>query len=269
MSVRLAFERPPAAVGRPSVSGVRGAVRRFVAPFGRRILRYVRLRDASIRSHHFGGELMADLAVRFLNANEIRGSYLEFGLYRGATFASMYHAARRHRMDIPMFGFDSFQGLPPAQGPDADAGFRRYDEGHFSCSEEELRTELRRRRVPPTAYTLIPGFYESTLRPALYERRGLSPAAVIMIDCFYYESTLTALRFITPILQDGTLLLCNSYFRFKGHPHHGERGAVAEWLAQHPNLETTEYSKFGTAGLAVIVHLQAATAASRDFSPAI
>ena len=257
VSVRLASDQPSTAVARPAVSTVGGALRRLVVPFGRRFLKYVRLRDASMRSHHFGNEFMADLAVRFLNANEVRGSYLEFGLYRGATFASLYHAARRHRADIPMFGFDSFQGMPPAHGPDADAGFRRYAEGHFSCSEEELRTELRRRGVPPSAYTLIAGFYERTLRPALYDWPGLSPAAVVMIDCFYYESTLTALRFVAPILQNGTLLLCNSYFRFKGHPRHGERGAIAEWLAEHADLETTEYAKFGTAGVALIVHSSA------------
>jgi len=257
VSVRLASDRVPAAVARPPVSTLRGALRRLVVPFGRRFLKYVRLRDASIRSHHFGNEFMADLAVRFLNANEIRGSYLEFGLYRGATFASLYHAARRHRTDIPMFGFDSFQGMPVARGPDADTGFRRYAEGHFSCSEEELRTELRHRRVPSIAYTLIPGFYESTLCPTLYQRPGLRPAAIVMIDCFYYESTIAALRFLTPVLQNGTLLLCNSYFRFKGHPQHGERGAVAAWLAAHPEIETTEYAKFGTAGVALIIHFVA------------
>jgi O-methyltransferase len=267
MSTRLAPHDASAIVVRPSVTSVRGLLRRFGAPLGRKLLRYARLREASIRSWHSGNDLMADLAVRFLRANDIRGSYLEFGLYRGATFASFYHACRRYRFDVPMFGFDSFQGLPTAHGRDAAAGFRRYDEGYFSCSEDELRTELRGRRVPPGAYTVIPGFYERSLTPALYDRPGLRPAAVVMIDCFYYESTLAALQFVTPILQPGTLLLCNSYFRFKGHPRHGERGAVAEWCAQHRGVETTEYAKFGTAGLALILHPPDPTEASRSISP--
>ena len=254
MSVRLAFRSLPAAQPRRRAVRLRPAVRGLVAPLGRHLLKYVVLRAPSMRSPHFGGEEMADLAARFLKTNEIRGSYLEFGLYRGSAFAQFYQAFRRHRLDVPMFGFDSFQGLPPARGADADAGFRRYAEGYFACSEAEVRSELRRRRVPASAYTLVPGFYQNSLRPALYERPGLVPSALVLVDCFYYESTRLALRFVTPTLQNGTVLMCNSYYRFKAHPDYGERGAVAEWARQHPTLALTEFAKFGTTGLAYIVH---------------
>ena len=257
MSVRIAFDRLPAAVPRRSAARLRTVVRSLVGPLGRHVLKYVVRRAPSMRSPHFGGEEMADLAVRFLETNEIRGSYLEFGVFRGAAFAQYYHALRRHRLDLPMFGFDSFQGLPTARGADADAGFRRYDEGHFACTESEARAELRRRRVPETAYTLVPGFYQNSLQPTLYDRPGLIPSALVLIDCFYYESTRLALRFITPTLQNGSMLLCNSYFRFKAHPDHGERGAIAAWMRQHPTVGLTEYAKFGTAGVAYIVHLGA------------
>jgi len=165
-----------------------------------------------------------------------------------------------------MFGFDSFQGLPTARGADADVGFRRYAEGYFACTEAEARLELRRRRVPPAAYTLVPGFYEHSLTPALYERPGLVPSALVLIDCFYCESTRLALEFITPTLQSGTVLVCNSYFRFKAHPSHGERGALADWARQHPTLMLTEYAKFGTCGLACIVHFATAAPARSELA---
>ena len=267
MSVRLALQSLPAAARRRSAARLRTAVRSLAGPLGRRVLKYVVLRAPSLRSPHWGAEEMADLAVRFLATNEIRGSYLEFGLYRGSTFAQFYHAQRRHRLALPMFGFDSFQGLPLAHGADADPGFRRYDEGYFTCSEAEVRSELRRRRVPPAAYTLVPGFYEHSLEASLYERPGLMPSAVVLIDCFYYESTRLALRFVTPTLQNGTVLMCNSYFRFKGHPDYGERGAVEDWLRHTPTVTVTEYAKFGTTGLTYIVHLGAASS-TRSASPA-
>jgi hypothetical protein len=236
---------------------MRTAVRTLVSPLARNLLKYVLLRAPSLRSPHFGAEEMADLAVRFLETNEIHGSYLEFGLYRGAAFAHVYHAQRRHRLGLPMFGFDSFAGMPVAHGADADPAFRRYDAGYFSCSEDEVRAELRRRRVPAQAYTLVPGFYDDSLHPSLYEQPGLTPAAMILIDCFYYESTRQALRFITPTLQNGTVLMCNSYFRFKAHPDYGERGAVTDWMRHTPAVALTEYAKFGTTGIAYIVHLLA------------
>jgi O-methyltransferase len=267
MSVRLAFQRLPTAAPRRRPSRVRTALRDLLAPLGRHVLKYVVLRAPSMRSPHFGTEEMADLAARFLQTNEIHGSYLEFGVYRGSAFAQFYHAFRRHRLDVPMFGFDSFQGLPTARGADAEAGFRRYAEGYFACTEAEVRSELRRRRVPSTAYALIPGFYQNSLTPALYERPGLVPSAVVLIDCFYYESTRLALQFVTPTLQSGTVLVCNSYFRFRAHPSYGERGALAEWERQHPAMALTEYAKFGTTGLAYIVHLPAAPATTSDLVP--
>lgn len=259
MSVRLAFQHLPVTAPRRSASRLRAVVRSLVAPLGRRVVKFA-LQTPSLRSPHFGVEEMADLAARFLRTNEICGSYLEFGLYRGSAFAQFYHAFRRHRLDVPMFGFDSFHGLPPAKGADADAGFRRYTDGYFACSEAEVRSELRRRRVPEAVYTLIPGLYQHSLQPTLYDRSRLAPSALVLIDCFYYESTRLALRFITPTLQNGTVLMCNSYFRFKAHPDHGERGAVAEWASQHPTVALTEYAKFGTTGLAYIVHLRTSLA---------
>src|SRR5581483_10198641 len=179
-------------------------MRKLLGPLARNFLKYVVLREPSIRSPHFGAEQMADLAARFVQANALHGSYLEFGVYRGAALAHAYRAFRRHKLRIPMFGFDSFEGMPPASGPDAQRGFRPYEEGYFSCTEAEVRRELDRKRVPGEAYTLIPGFYEQSLRPALYDLKGLSPSAVVLIDCFYFESTRAALQFTTPTLQNGT-----------------------------------------------------------------
>jgi hypothetical protein len=229
-------------------------LRDALAPLARTLLRHVVLKDPSIRSHHFGTEQVARLAARFLEANDIRGSYLEFGLYRGASFAQFYHAFRRRKLSVPMFGFDSFEGMPTAHGADADAAFRPYATGHFACTEEALRRELTRRRVPAERYTLIAGFYDRSLRPELYAMPGLQLAAVVFVDCFYLDSTRMALQFVTPLLQHGSLVMLNSYFRFKGHPDHGERGAMEAWTRQHPGFRLTEYAKFGTAGIAFIVH---------------
>jgi hypothetical protein len=63
------------------------------------------------------------------------------------------------------------------------------------------------------------------------------------------------------------VLLCNSYFRFKAHPEHGERGAIAEWASRHPMVALTEYAKFGTTGVAYIVHLRASPSALSGSRP--
>src|SRR5687767_15892343 len=100
MSVRLAFRRVPAVAPRRSASRLCTALRGLVRPLGRELLKYVVLRAPSMRSPHFGGEEMADLAARFLKPNELGGSYLVFCLYRGSAFEQFYLTFRRHWLEV-------------------------------------------------------------------------------------------------------------------------------------------------------------------------
>ena len=64
-----------------------GTLCRWIFAFGRNLVKYRLLHDVSIRADRFGREHMADLAVRFAANNRIEGAYLEFGVWRGSTFA--------------------------------------------------------------------------------------------------------------------------------------------------------------------------------------
>jgi hypothetical protein len=215
----------------------------------------VLLRDVSIRSDRFGRELMTDLAARFLKDNRIPGAYLEFGVYRGSTFAQAYHTFRRYRLQLPMYAFDSFQGLPSPHGSDAAPDYSPFRRGQFTCSERQFVEELAGRWVPRSAYTLVPGFYEDVLKADLYRRLGLRQAAFVWVDCALYESARLALQFVAPILQDGAVLVFTSFLRFRGHPGFGERRALLDFLAEHPQIRLTEYAKFGSTGEAFVVHV--------------
>jgi hypothetical protein len=222
--------------------------------FGRNVVKYRLLRDASIRSDRFGREHMADLAARFVRTNRMDGAYLEFGVWRGSTFAQFHHAFRRHRLDVPMYAFDSFEGLPEPTGIDALGGHEPFHAGQFRCSALEFVAELSGRWVPESAYTIVAGFYEDTLRPELRDKLRLERAAMVWIDCVLYESARCVLEFIRPLLQSGTLLMFNDFYRFRGDPALGERKAFAELLAAEPTLAVTDYAKFASAGQAFIVH---------------
>lgn len=220
---------------------------------GRNLVKYRWLRDVGIRSDRFGRAHMANLAARFVGNNRVAGSYLEFGVWRGSTFAQFYHAFRGHGLCVPMYAFDSFEGLPEPAGLDAQAGYEAFRAGQFGCSAVEFITELRGRWVPDTAYTIVGGFYEDTLRPELYDKLGLGSAALVWIDCVLYESARRVLEFVRPLLQNGTVLMFNDFYRFKGHPALGERKALADFLAANPRMLVTEYAKFTSMGQAFIV----------------
>lgn len=220
----------------------------------RNVVKYRLPGDVSIRSDRFGRAHMADLAARFVAGNRVGGSYLEFGVWRGSTFAQFYHTFRRHRLTMPMYAFDSFQGLPEPAGVDALDGYERFRAGQFGCSALEFVAELRGRWVPETAYTMVAGFYEDTLRPELYDKLGIEGAALVWIDSVLYESARCVLEFIAPLLQDGTVLMFNDFYRFKGHPGLGERRAFSEFLAANPTILATDYAKFSSVGQAFIMH---------------
>lgn len=221
---------------------------------GRNLFKYRLLHDPSIRSDRLGREHMADLAARFVKNNHIQGSYLEFGVWRGSTFAQFYHAINRRRLRMDMYAFDSFEGLPEPVGVDALPGYEPLRAGQFGCTVDQFEREMRSRRVPESAYTLVPGFYDQTLSQELAEKHGITSAALVWIDCVLYESARPVLEFLGPLLQDGTLLMFNDYYRFKGHPDLGERKAFAEFLRAWPTLRVTDYARFSSVGQAFIVH---------------
>ena len=122
------------------------------------LIKHKLLKDFSLRSDLFGRAHMADLAVRFVKVNDVSGSYLEFGVFRGSTLSNFYHLFKRYNMQVNMYAFDSFQGLPQPKGLDATPGFDQFSAGEFSCSEREFIDQLTARGVPRFAYTIVPGF---------------------------------------------------------------------------------------------------------------
>jgi hypothetical protein len=66
-------------------------------------------------------EEILDFAMHFVQESALEGDYLEFGVFRGHTFAGAFHSAKRYGLDsIHFYAFDSFCGLPPSSGVDAE-----------------------------------------------------------------------------------------------------------------------------------------------------
>lgn len=187
--------------------------------------------------------------------HSVEGDYLEFGVSVGRTFVAAWeHAQRAGLADMRFFAFDSFQGLPEARGVDA-AGFQHADfgPGSYACSAEEFRAILRARRIDLTRVTLVPGWYADVLTPATAAGLPLKKAAVVWIDCDFYESTVTVLDFVTPYVQEGTLLVFDDWFCFRGDPERGEQRAFREWLERNPTIRATELLRFGWHGTSFIL----------------
>ena len=199
-------------------------------------------------------------AASFVTWNQIEGDYLEFGVYQGASMAAAYRAlARNHRLhpssssDSPrFFAFDSFAGLPP--GP----GQRHVDyfPGAYSCSEAGFKANLAKEGVDLSRVISVPGYYDHTLNQETKRQHGLRKAALVMIDCDLYESTVPVLEFLTDLVGQGTILIFHDWFRFKGRPDCGEQRACREWLGRNPRLELIEYWREGPQAVSFLVNLK-------------
>jgi O-methyltransferase len=209
-------------------------------------------------------------AASFVTWNRIPGDYLEFGVYKGGSFAAAYRAIMRNRATHlaynyaseeyrewqqhhpRFFAFDSFEGLPG--GP--AARMADYLPGAFQCTEEIFKSNIADLGVDLNSAVVVPGFYDRTLNGDTKTRHELRKAAVVMIDCDLYESTVPVLDFLTDILVQGSVIIFHDWFRFKGNPDCGEQRACREWLQRNPQLELIEYWREGPQAVSFLVNFR-------------
>ncbi|MGH7981341.1 MAG: TylF/MycF/NovP-related O-methyltransferase [Limisphaerales bacterium] len=121
------------------------------------------------------------------------GLYLEFGVFRGG---SINHIAGQ--VDKPVYGFDSFEGLPERRKD-------RYEAGHFKVDAlPKVRSNV----------TLIKGWFDKTL-PEFLEKRPEN-VAFLHVDCDLYSSTRTIFSCLAPRIKPGTVIVFDEYFNYPG-----------------------------------------------------
>jgi hypothetical protein len=99
----------------------------------------------------------------------------------------------------------------------------------------------------------VKGWYDKVLNEETKKKLPLKKAAVVMVDCDLYESTVPVLNFITDYLQEGTVIVFDDWFCYRADPDRGEQKAFREWLKRNPSIKVTEYNRFGVEGNSFIV----------------
>lgn len=195
------------------------------------------------------------LAAFWVRESRLEGPYLEFGVGAGRSAVA---AIRAHQRENPetvrrFFLFDSFRGLPALEGPDACS--RQFHEGQYAFDAGHVRETLRAHGVwRPARVKLIEGFFEESLPRFDTAEFGGRRATVVHVDVDLHASARTVLEFVTPHLQQGTVMLFDDWNAFSASWRHGERAAVREWLDAHPHLALERWAKYGWHGEAFLVH---------------
>jgi O-methyltransferase len=194
-----------------------------------------------------------DHAIAMQMINQVPGDYLEFGVFRGERLIQAYETAMfltkwvRSQKDpyaakasasnlerMRFIGFDSFEGLPKATAIDVAPGQEEWiGEGGFCASLDEVTALLPAKGIAEGRIRLVKGWFDATLSEATKKSLEIQAAAVVYIDCDYYESTVPALEFITDLLVDGSILIFDDWFLFRGRSDRGEQKAFYEWKERH------------------------------------
>jgi predicted O-methyltransferase YrrM len=167
-------------------------------------------------------EQVLRLAVR--SAVRIDGNVIEFGVGQGASTRVLRSELRRLRRQHSkvgsrrLFACDSFRGLPEQ--------FETLVAGTFACEPPRIR-----------GVKFVVGYFADSLDDVLARRVGR--VALASLDADLESSTLCALRWLTPLLDQGSLLLFDEFDGDGG----AERRAYEVW-SQESGVQTTKVAEF-------------------------
>jgi O-methyltransferase len=172
------------------------------------------------------------------------GDYLEFGVFGGASLGCMHRATEALGLtDVRLFGFDSFEGLPPVAEEEARAA--GWEAGQFAFDEEAARENLTEQGVDWSRVKLVKGWFDETLTPELVEREAIRKASVVMVDCDLYASAKVALDFCRPLIRDEAVLCFDDWWPDSLAAHDmGEKRAFDEFLAEADDFDVTELGSY-------------------------
>ena len=135
------------------------------------------------------------------------GMIMEFGV---ATGSSIIRIANQFP-NRPVYGFDSFEGLP-------EDWRNNYKKGHFKCEPPE--------NLPSNVHLVI-GLFQDVLEKFLKDHPD--PIAFIHMDADLYSSTAYVLNAIKNQLKDGTIIAFDEFCGYDGYEE-GEYKAFQEFL---------------------------------------
>ncbi|MEQ9447215.1 MAG: hypothetical protein RJS98_16750 [Rhodospirillaceae bacterium] len=206
-----------------------------------------------------GGNLtvpaMFDLAALYCRG--IQGDILEFGSFQGFTLQCAYHAFKRRQPHNKrrFISFDSFAGIVGSKDDET------FSDGTYAASEKSFRFANFLADVPEEPVLTVEGPYDVTLAKDIDTTRnkiGPTKAALVHIDCDVEVPAKLALDFVTPYLQQGTLLMFDEYDAQYADNTLGERAALRRWLAENPEFEVEHYRSYHVSARSFIVHRKSA-----------
>jgi O-methyltransferase len=147
--------------------------------------------------------------ARRSDALELRGDFVECGVYRGGSAGVLGYQAMRSPANRRLRLYDAFAGMPAASKRDDD--YSRSLQGQFVGSEAQTRRILHRLGVAESRYEIVRGWFEDTL-----PRAEPRPVSLLHVDCDFYDPVKLTLETFYPLVERNGFIVLNDYGAFAG-----------------------------------------------------
>jgi len=157
-----------------------------------------------------------------------------------------------------VYGFDTFTGIPELVKSDLDgiSNMPSFKKGAYRSNQFQsvLDFILGASDINPKKLHLLKGDFRKTLKKFKVSLKSDFPL-VFHVDCDIYSSSLVALRFVEEYAQDGSFLLLDDYWCYRGNPKMGQRRAFEEIFNSSSRIIASPYDNFRGFGRAFILNL--------------
>jgi len=199
-------------------------------------------------------------AFAYTGQEGIKGDYLEFGVFQGTSLIAAINAFRyqndcyggKNIGDKCRFiGCDSFEGL--RREPEYDKSHPVFDDQMQLAVPYDMVVKRLRKYQKSNEIKIVKGYYCDTLPGPEFQNLGIKKLRVVFFDCDLKSSTQDALKYSAPYWQEGTVLIFDDFFAYKGNLNDGEHGAFKEFCEKHPEFTYRHFGYYGFDGVLFVV----------------
>jgi O-methyltransferase len=217
------------------------------------ILSYVKTLIPPILDHNLGKYDALKKSFYLTGLEKLEGDYSEFGIFTGSAFVCAMRCHRRLKGLGPIatnfYGFDSFTGFGDV-AKDDQHDF--YTNETFSINKDKVLRFIEK-KSKGLNYKIIEGYFEKTLHEKTCLDAGIQKSRIIFIDCDLKRPAQLALNYMLPSFQEGTVLILDDFFSYKGSLTKGVAGALNIFQAKNPQIHLRHLFDYGMGGRAYIV----------------
>ena len=209
-----------------------------------------------IAVHNIGKYFALKKAFYLTTIDGVKGDYVEFGVFTGSSMSCAFRCARTTRLGklqetSRFFGFDSFEGFGDISDKDHHPFFT---DKNFAVSLKKVQKRLNRIKKPNQTLRLVKGFFSKTLDGKTPSTYKIQKSTVVLIDCDTYDAALSCFKFIGPVIQEGTIIIIDDFYSYKGNSRKGTYGAFKDFLKEYNKYQFRRIFDYGIGGISYIAY---------------